>query len=255
MAKEKADPWEGTQSIARAIALLRIISARGSRGAQLTDVAKRCDLHKSTAHRIISCLVREGLVKQRLADGRYVAGPSLFELGLSQFERSDLQYAARTRLAALARQTGAVAYLMLRSGDDCVCATRVGNPRSKVCGFPGARKPLVLSAGGVAILLALPDAEASEIIERNIRLFENDVEKVRSVRFMLKRSWAEGFGVSEGNVREGINAFGVSLRDTAGSPFASLVVAGPTHALSYERRGEMRQLLQEAAKGLGATPS
>src|SRR5579864_2632796 len=108
----------GTQSVERAVALLREVSAGGHLGLQLSDLAALCGLRKSTAHRILACLVREGLLRQRTYDRNYVPGPLLFELGLSSSpERGELQHAAKIKLAALAKETSGVAFMYYRSGD------------------------------------------------------------------------------------------------------------------------------------------
>ena len=151
----------GTQSIERAVALLREISTHGQFGWQMSDLAARCHLGKSTAHRILACLVRERLVRQRPNDRHYLPGPMLFELGLSLPAFGDLQHTARKRLAEVAKRTSCIAFLFLRSGDDFVCAVRVGSRELKALTiFLGSRRPLITSAGGVAILLKLPVPDA-----------------------------------------------------------------------------------------------
>jgi DNA-binding IclR family transcriptional regulator len=257
--KMKEENRSGTQTIERAVALLREVSERGYMGWQLSDLAARCDLRKSTAHRILTCLVRERLVKQREGDRNYVPGPMLFELGLSsQPERGELQYAARTRLTALAKQTSGVAFLFFRSGDDFVCAARVGparcQARERLSIFPGTRKPLVLAAGGAAMLLALPKAEASATIRRNLEHLDEYGEIISGVRRMMQRSFDEGFGINAGDIIPGVNAFGLALRDRYGIPFASIAVAGTDRIFPPDRTPEIRSMLEAAGNGLQAAP-
>ena len=165
----KSSARSGTQSVERAIALLREVLARAHFGWQLGDIAARCQLSRSTTHRILAHLVRQGLVVQRPADRHYLPGPCLFELGLALPEYGDLQYVARGRLTALANCSGGVAFLYFRSGDDFVCAVRAGKTETKALTIvPGTRRPLIMSAGGAAILRALPAEEARAIIRRNL---------------------------------------------------------------------------------------
>ena len=254
MGASKADGRSGTQSIERAMALLREISARGQFGWQLSDLATRCRIERSTAHRILACLVRERMVRQRPSDRHYMPGPLLFELGLAVPEFGELQHAARSRLNALARRTNGIAFLFMRSGDDFVCAVRAGGSELKaVSCVPGTRRPLVLSAGGVAILLALPVAEARATIRRNLSaLSRYDEERIRGIRSMLYRTHATGFAVNGGDTIHGINGFGLALCDEGGRPFASIAISGPEHSLTLERLPELRQLLQETAAELHA---
>jgi DNA-binding IclR family transcriptional regulator len=257
MGEKKSAPRSGTQTIKRAVELLREISARGHLGWQLSELAERCDLRRSTAHRMLKCLVDEGLVRQRAGDRHYIPGPTLFELGLSLPERGDLQYAARTRLAALARRTGGIAFFYVRSGDDFVCAARIGATDLNTRIYPGMRRPLVMSAGGAAMLTSLSQMEARETIQRNMSHLDDfgiSEARVQSIRLMLRRSFEEGFGISAGNIVRGVNAFGLPLCDASGTPFASITLAGPARAFPLERRSEIRHLLQDAAEGLRAAP-
>src|ERR1700694_3067020 len=116
----------GTQSVERAVLLLKELSARGTFGWRLSDLAAQCSLDKGTAHRILSCLQRERLVQQRESDRHYLPGPLLFELSLTLPPLPEFQAACQAPLGRVARRTGGVAFLYLRSGSDFVCAARVG---------------------------------------------------------------------------------------------------------------------------------
>jgi DNA-binding IclR family transcriptional regulator len=194
------------------------------------------------------------LVSQRPADRHYMPGPMLFELGLALPELGELQYRARSRLAALVARIPGAAFLLLRSGDDFVCATRVGSVELKALTiFPGTRRPLVTSAGGTAILLALPVARARAIINRNfanLRGVGYNRARLRAIRGMLERTHTQGFAINAGDTLPGVNAFGLALRDAAGEPFASIAVEGAAQALPLDRLPEIRRLMQAAAEEL-----
>ena len=258
MKDKVSDERSGTQSIERAITLLREISARGHFGWQLSDLAARCQLGKSTAHRMLVCLLRERLVSQRASDRHYMPGPMLFELGLALPDLCELQYRARSRLAALAERTSGVALLVFRSGDDFVCAARVGSAGFKpITIVPGTRRPLVTSSGGAAILLALPVPTARAMIARNFAYLKGSGysrSRLRAMRRMLERTHAERFAINAGETVPGVNALALALRDAAGEPFASIMVAGPERALPLARMPEMRRLMQAAVEELQETP-
>jgi DNA-binding IclR family transcriptional regulator len=184
-------------------------------------------------------------------------GPLLFELGLALPELGDLQQRANGRLATIARRTSGVAFLFFRSGDDFVCASRVGSDELKALTiFPGTRRPLVMSAGGAAILLELPVPEAREIVRRNLEHLEGmGRARIRAVRAMLARTHAERFAVNEGSIVPGVNAFALALRNASGAPIASIVVAGAARALPFERLPEVRELLAAAVQELQPAPA
>lgn len=81
VADTTAPPVGGTQSLDRAIALLRAVAGYAPDGARLADLVVRSGLPKPTTRRLLSALVREGLVEQDPASRRYHLGPALDELG------------------------------------------------------------------------------------------------------------------------------------------------------------------------------
>jgi DNA-binding IclR family transcriptional regulator len=251
----------GTQMVERAAAMLRVIASGGRIGLQLTEIARRCDLKKSTAHRILMCLVRERLVRKR-GDRRYVPGDMLFELGLSAMpERRALQHATRTALQRLSRETGAVAGFFFRSRDDCVCADRAGMTCVDAVAngldiFPGARTPLVLTAGGAAILAAMPRVEAIATLERNLDSMKfYTCASVEGVRRMMHRAFHEGVVVNAGDIVPGINAIGMALADSAGEPYAAISVGGDANSFLLDRLDEYRDLLHAVVAEFHFTPA
>ncbi|MGE0799841.1 MAG: IclR family transcriptional regulator [Lautropia sp.] len=251
----------GTQSIERAALILRALAERRSIGWRALDLAAHCSLDRGTTHRILACLVRERLVRQRASDKRYVPGPLLFELGLSVSGFTELQTVCHAPLARLARRLGASALLYLRSGAEFVCAARVEfTPLKALTIDVGTRRPLIVSAGAVAMLLALPQHEADAMIAANLR----DVAHLGSARIaalqrMLRRSRRLGVGVSQDDIVPNISAFGVAIHDGSGAPFASISVVSTTDQLPEARvpevvaalNGEARRIEREILQGAG----
>src|ERR1051325_10509950 len=64
----------GTQSIQRAVAVLRLLATAREPGLGLTEIATQAELTRPTTHRILSILVAEGIVEQRPGTRRYVVG-------------------------------------------------------------------------------------------------------------------------------------------------------------------------------------
>lgn len=250
----------GTQAVERAMVILREIANRGHLGWQLSELAARCGLSKTTTHRLLTCLVRERMVRQAPAGYLYLPGPMLFELGLAALpERGELQYVARNRLAALARQTSAVALLFFRSGDDFVCAVRVGTARMEAKALailPGTRKPLVTAAGGIAILMAMPRVEALLTIERNFtNLGDYNESEIAGMRRMWERSSARRLAVNAGDVLPRVNAVALPLRDSAGVVYGSIAIAGPARRIPLERSEQFADMLKVIVDELESLPA
>ena len=64
----------GTQSIERALTLLREIAAHNRGGSRLLDLATRTGLQRPTVHRMLKCLAAENMVQQDPDTHRYFLG-------------------------------------------------------------------------------------------------------------------------------------------------------------------------------------
>src|SRR5215207_8985587 len=82
MTRQAADAWRqqlsadddhptGTQSIRRALLVLRVLSTAGHAGLPLIDVARATGLARPTAHRVLRALLAEGVIDQRPRTRRY----------------------------------------------------------------------------------------------------------------------------------------------------------------------------------------
>src|SRR6516225_1565338 len=116
---------EGTRSIERVIRLLRVLSMRPSAGWSLSALAEAADLKKTTAHRMLGRLEREGLVHRRASDHHYVFGPFLLEASFAVPGLQPFMSACAAAMQRLADQTQATALLSVRSGNDFVVAAHV----------------------------------------------------------------------------------------------------------------------------------
>lgn len=243
----------GAQSAERALLLLRTVATRGQIGWRLSDLSSHCALGLSTTHRLLSSLMRERLIRQREADRHYVPGPMLFELGLAlPPSYGDFVEAARPCLARIARKTRVMAYLMLRSGTDLVCAARAGSlPQQAFSIEPGSRRPLFSGAHGIAMLIELPEAERSRIVERNLRELQRLGGRwIRALERVLAESLRHGFGIHRGEIVAGVHALAVPILQPRREPFASLSLLGPAEALPASRTRATVAMLQQEAKFL-----
>lgn len=229
--------------------LLRELAARGSFGWRLLDLATHCALDRATTHRLLACLVRERLVQQHPVSRRYLPGPLLFDLGLSLPGHAAFQSACAAPLARLARRMGGTALLCLRSGSDFVCAARAGAAPIKALTIDvGTRRPLMVSVGGIAILIALRKEERKRLIAENMkRVARFSTLRIKALERVIRSSTRAGYGVSEGAIVPGVTAYGIAVADADGVPFASVSVVGATESFSHHKRNKVKELLEEEA--------
>lgn len=248
MKSARVSPGSGTQAIGRAATLLRQIATRGRLGLGLNELARRTQIDKGTAHRILAGLVRERLVEQRPSNRRYITGPLLFELALANPMFLELQQKAAQPLERIAARFRLSSSLHLRSGFDAVCAWVAGRPPYRGASIVlGRRRPLIATSAGVAILIALPREEALAIAKTNLRSVDGAGAADRQALMrMLERSMGLGYAVNDNNVVPGIGGISVPLLDAGNAPFASISVAGPSDEIRPKTAGILEALRQES---------
>ncbi|MBX3677322.1 MAG: IclR family transcriptional regulator [Rhodocyclaceae bacterium] len=242
---------DGAQSLRRAASLLRTLSSRGANGWRLIDLALETGLNHGTVHRMLSCLVQERLVIQVPGSRRYSLGPMAYELGLAAAPHFALERLAASNLSKLSADCRSVVFMNLRSGFDSVCMARhAGSNALKAYTVEvGTRRPLSVSAGGVAILISLPRGEQAAIEAANLQsIGSRDKARQRAVRQMLHRSRQVGYALNLEDIIPGVVAIGMPIRGTSGVPVASISLAAPAATLDELRRTALLQRLREEAR-------
>ena len=243
------------QSLERAAAILHVLAGHHRHGVRLTDVAAQTHLSPSTAHRILSALVELGLADQEPDSGRFFPGLGLLGLGAAAANRHGLAELAAPFCQRLADRTGDTIYLSLRCGTDVVCVDRVeGSFPIKVLTWNvGDRRPMGVSASGLAILAALPDDEVGRIVEANAGRIESYTGTDRAgVHALVERARRRGYAYNEGYSAPGMAAVAVPICGSRGEPLAALCVAALESRLDTERRETVLQWLRSESAALTA---
>lgn len=217
---------DGTQAVRRAAAILRRIGRGGASGVSLADVTQALRLPRSTTHRILKCLVDEGLVRHDTQRRRYQIGALTHELGLTFTESAAELAKWRVAVDRVAQRTGVTAYLLSRSGIEATCVIKTeGNSVIRVIPVEvGQRRFLGVGAGASALLAAL-DEEAREIVIRSVVPHLSDYSTLTEakLREIVSETLANGYAVSRGNVARDVIGIGMVAPD---APHLALSVAG-----------------------------
>jgi DNA-binding IclR family transcriptional regulator len=246
----KPDSPSGAQTIHRAIRALKLVAAQPERGIRLVDVAEQMGLERPTAHRLLKALTEERMLIQHPGSRRYSLGALLFELGLAAAHQYNLRDICQPVLQKLAAETGDTSFVFVRSGSDVVCLARQhgSHPIQTPVVPVGARQPLGVNAGGLALLTALPEQEAMEIIEAlEPRLSVYGELEVEQLRRYWKRARGLGYALIGEHAVPGITAVGLPVINAVGLPIAAITVASIHARMSSARLPTIIPMLKKAA--------
>jgi DNA-binding IclR family transcriptional regulator len=241
---------DGTQSIRRTVRLLRELIGSNRRGASSSELAVRAGLDRSTARRMLQCLVDEDLLAFDAETRRYSFGHLAYDIGLAASERLDLPQLCKPALARIADDTGDTVFLMIRSGDEAVCADRaVGSyPIKTFIVDVGTRRPLGIGAGSLAMLSALPEDVAELVLANNApRIGIYDGMTVERLRPMMHEARRQGFVAMDVVEVPGARTVGVAVTTGTGRPVAALSVAAIAMRMTPERESGLLAILRREA--------
>lgn len=239
----------GAQSVDRALALLSLIGRRSVDGIALSAIVAESGLNKATARRLLLALMRAGLVEQAGQGRTYHLGEEAFLLGLLAQGRHGLLSQAMDSLQRLARETGDAAFVSVRRGLYSVCLHREdgAHPIRTYALMPGAHHPLGVGAGSLAMLAALPEAEA--VIAANSTELETHYPRLQpaTLRGLLAQTRKSGVALNPGLIFEDSWGLGVALHGPGGQLVGALSLAAVESRMREPRRGELARKLQAEA--------
>lgn len=246
------------QSVDRAVNVLEMLASRGWAG--VSEVAQELDVHRSTAYRILATLADRGLVKQDSDHEKYALGPAVLDLARALVADTDLVSMAKPTCQALCGEVGETVTLSVLKGDQSVvvCQALPANSVLTV-DWEGTRSPLHVTAGGKVFLAFLSARERKALLsDPLVQLTSRTVSDSKELERQLIEIWDQGYGVSEGEMEEGLNAVAAPVRDSRGKVVAALSVSAPEFRLNGDsledvarRTVDSANLLSEALQDPG----
>ena len=238
-------PYAGTQSVRRAIALLKVFSDERPEWG-VSDLARAARLNKTTAYRLLTALEAEGMVARSPMSDAWRLGGEAIAMGALALRSTDLLTAARPEMEALVRQTGETASLEVLAGEEVVILDGVEGPSlvgasSEV----GTRWPAhATSTGKVLLAEGGPRDRRRRLAQLTPRTITDPARLERELARIRERGWATAVGELE----LGYVAVGAPVRDHAGIAVAAISVGGPAARLTQDRIPELARLVSRTAQ-------
>lgn len=241
----------GTQSLDRAATLLILVGRAGPSGARLADLIVETDLTKPTVHRMLTALVRAGLLDQDLQTRRYHLGPELYVLGTLASARFGLHPVSMKSLVRLSQESGDTAFLSVARDVYSICLHREDGPYPiRVHSLQaGDRHPLGIGAGSLALLSALSDAEIDQVLEVNADVLAEKypVFSGSTLRRLVQETRQKGYALNPGMLLAGSWGIGVAIRSENRKPIGALSIAAIEGRLGEKRQQELAKILRREA--------
>ncbi|MBV9278723.1 MAG: IclR family transcriptional regulator [Chloroflexi bacterium] len=198
-------------AVAKASRILDVVAR--SPGLGVSEIARRAELSKSTAHGLIGALVGQDLLTLA-AEGRgYTLGPRLIELGARAGDQR-LLAVAEPHLLGLARSTGETVLFGRLAGDRVLILAAHQSERLLTLSAPaGSSVPLLAGALGKAYLAAMARDMAAAYLERTSlpRYTDRSITDREVYLAETRRVAEQGYAMERGEYLRGIAAVAASF--------------------------------------------
>jgi IclR family transcriptional regulator, acetate operon repressor len=252
---EKANPVESLVTVTRTMQIIEMLAGDG-RGLSLADIARRLDVNKSIAVRILNTLEEANYVFRGVENQRYFLTYKISRVGLGVLIANRFMEQIQPRLRQLADACGELVLLstIQEDGPQWVMAAR-GDAGRRLQVDPLIRSSLHSTATGKAWLATLPDAEVERRVGNTFAaVTPHTVTTLEALRAQLETVRRQGYAISDQENEAGIKAISVPIRrgpegarDCVGFVSITAPISRASEA-DYERFG---RLLLEAAQYLG----
>jgi DNA-binding IclR family transcriptional regulator len=243
------DVMAGTQSIDRAVDLLKQVARFGSRGATLSVLSKRLCLPHPSVHRMLTTLLRVGFVSFDKGTKLYRVGPLAFELGLVAVTPFGELGRFEPIVAEVAKQTGDTAYLFLRNGIDVVCLIRTEGDyviKANVIDV-GGRRAICDSVAGIA-MLALTDPEETKELIAQSKITISEEQRLTESQIEDRIAFARQHEISywSGVVMPDVSGAGIAVPSNDGCPRLGIAISAISSRLPEARLTQVKAILKVA---------
>jgi IclR family KDG regulon transcriptional repressor len=207
----------------------------------LNEISKSTDLNAATVYRLVSTLVKKGLVCHQQNKGTYSLGLKM--LDFSYAVRRNLKFIdfSYLSLRKLCREQNESVYLAVMDGDESLVVEEVGVTEDLRINSPvGKRLKLHCTAGGKVLLASLSEKERKAYYFRNsLQSFtKNTITDVSELEKQLEDVEIEGVAYDKEEYRMGIWATAAPVFNTNGRVIAT---AGLLALISHINAGSIQR--------------
>ncbi len=246
----------GTQSLQRAIALVRIIAVNNRTGSRLVELYRRTGLERPTVHRLLQGMVAEQLVRQDAVTKRYHLGCLAYELGLAATPKVAMRDICLPYLDAIAEHTGDTVFLTVRSGFDGICIARADGsfPIKMFVHDVGRHRPLNVGASGLALMSVLPDDEIDRLCRINVERTrrKNPRFTEAGLRASIESTRRRGYATNKVMDEPPVHSVGMVIRAPDGTPAAGVSVSTLASRLGPDRLEMVVRCLSDSVASIEA---
>jgi DNA-binding IclR family transcriptional regulator len=235
---------DGVERVTRVLDLL----GSSAVGLGVREVARRLQIHPSTASRLLGTLAASGFVERDMPSGRYRLGARIVGLAAATVTRLPVVSQARPELEHLSIVTSETANLAILDRTHVVYVDQVTPAHTVVmASWVGRRSPAHASSSG-KVLLAFGDPRARDAVIRGRleQLTPHTVTDPARLATVLDQARRQGYATGTGELEEGLVTLAAPVL-IEGRAVAAISVSGPSYRLPARDLAKLARRVMDGA--------
>ena len=217
----------------------------------LKEISTLTGIPKTTAFRILSTLVEQGLCEFDDSSEKYSLGFYLLHLAAIRQRQTDVHSVAVPIMREIRDAIGETVVLSVRSGESRVHVDAIDglHPMRRTADL-GVTAPLYAGAASKVLLAGMEDAEIQSYLERTpmTKFQKTTITEPKSLWAEIKAIRHRGYAESKGELISGGGALAAPIQDHTGRTVGVIDILTPEHRYTPEHRQKCIQLLIEGAR-------
>lgn len=225
------------QSIERAFKILEILSEFPD-GIQITRLAERTDLSKSTVHRLLATLIDLNYVNKDRDTEKYKLGYRVIYLSRNLIDNTEIISIANPFLEDLSAEVNETIHLCIEDRGEVLYVDKIeSNQTIRMISKVGNRAPMYCTGVGKVLLSGADQNQFDNIVEKTNFIIHTPTtitgkEQLKREMELIKE---QGYALDNVEHEEGIRCIAAPIFDSLGKVIASFSIAGPSNRITMER--------------------
>jgi IclR family KDG regulon transcriptional repressor len=241
-------------AVDKAMSLLNAFGSDSVGGVGVSELARRADLSKSTAFRLLGMLQRNGAVER--AGNAYRLGKMILSLGDTQESAAHgrMRDVLTPYLADLYELTKQTVHLAVLQGTDVIYLNKLyGHLQVRSPSRIGGKAPAYCTAVG-KVLLAFDPTNADEVLRSELPAWTpHTITDPDVLRRELAKIRTDHVGFDREEILVGLNCIAAPVMGPGGKPVAALSISGPTGKFIPDSQSEvLRKVCYAASRAVAA---
>ncbi len=238
-------------SVKNALTILKLFNKKQNE-LGVTGIAEQTGIAKSTVHRLVSTLTKEGFLSKNPRTNQYRLGLSLLTLGGVISIHKEMYREALPRLHKLVEKTNETAHICLLEKEEVVYLYRIeGNNKTKLVTNVGHKNHLHCTSEGLAIMAFQNQKTINHFLGRELPAYTKhtitDPVQLNQLFYSIRK---DDYVIAKDSYYEGFTGIASPIRDYTGDVVSSVAVIGPNERLTEATYPILIREIKQAAEDI-----